>query len=156
MDIRGKAAAILLLVGGLAVGLGAFLPWVEVLDRTAAGTGEMIGWVSVLAGFLVVMVGGNVALSAVRPQTSAAKLFRQIAGPVPLWAGWAAWLVATAISVGKWIDIQSGINEIGVGNIGFGLLLQAGGSLAALAGLAATGNRYVEHTPEPWRPYRGP
>jgi hypothetical protein len=146
MGNRQRSAGAVLLLGGLALGIGPLLPWLRVFSETAAGTGEMAGWVVIVAGWVVLSAGGNVLMSGRPASDGVSKLLRQLAIPVPLVAAWVGWLVGAGITVWKWIEIQGAINDVGVGTIGIGLWLQAAGLAVALVGFVMIGREYIEYT----------
>ena len=147
MNQRRHIAGVLLLLGGLGLGVGPLLPWLKVLSETAAGTGKMAGWVTILTGWIVLSAGANVLMAGRSSASAVGKVLRQLAMPVSLLAAWAAWLAGAVITGWYWVDIQGAINDAGFGTIGLGLWLQAIGLTVALVGLVLVGRRYVEYSP---------
>src|SRR3989304_5144798 len=103
-----KQAAGLTILGGAGLAIGSFLAWGEFLGITASGMDGGDGWVTLIAGIVLIAVG-----------------YMSFSGKaLPMWLGWVALVVGAGVAILNYFDI-SGTEGL---SIGIGMWIMLAGS----------------------------
>lgn len=117
--MNSKNAGIAMMVGGALLAIGSFLAWATVLGIDVTGMDGGDGWFTLISGLALAVLG----------------YFTYAGRKYPFWLAWVALAVGAAVAIINYFDIQSVLDDAGVGSMGMGMYLMLAGVVVGIVGL---------------------